>query len=176
MTGRAHPLFDEAWRLYEQSFPANERRTLADHLRALEDPAFFACAAAESGALCALAFFWQQPEFTYLEHLAVNPALRGGGVGTHVVQWLLRTSTTPLILEIEPPGDDISRRRSHFYERLGFVPAPYPHWQFPYQPGTTGAPLCLMTRPAITQAQYGAFYRYLTQHVLQYTACQFRPR
>ena len=34
--------WEEAWKLYEESFPRKETRSLADHLRALEDPRFTA--------------------------------------------------------------------------------------------------------------------------------------
>ena len=173
ITSPSHPLFDAAWQVYERSFPANERRTREDHQRALGDAAFHACAAVENGQLIAIAFYWQTAEFTYLEHLAVNSAMRGTGCGTRVLQALLDETQSPLILEIEPPEDDVCRRRKHFYERLGLVMGDFPHWQFPYQPGTEGAPLCIMAKPAISAAQYGAFYRSLLGRVLIYTA--YRP-
>ena len=173
ITSPSHPFFEVAWRVYEQSFPKNERRTQEDHVRALCDPAFHACAAVENGQLLVIAFFWQTAEFTYLEHLAVSPAMRGTGCGTRVLQALLDETSAPLILEIEPPEDDVCRRRKHFYERLGLVMGDFPHWQFPYQPGTEGSPLCIMARPAISRTQYDAFYRFLLEHVLIYTA--YRP-
>ena len=169
ITSLSHPLFDETWRVYEQSFPASERRTREDHLRALEDAAFHACAAVENGLLLAIVFYWQTEAFTFLEHLAVDSPMRGTLCGTRALQKLFAETPAPLILEIEQPADEATRRREHFYERLGFALQPYPHGAFSYQERTVCVPLCLMARPAITQAQYEAFHRFFTGHVLTYT-------
>ncbi len=172
ITSRAHPLFDAAWQIYEASFPAAERRSFSDHLRALSDPAFYTCAAVDGGALCAIVFFWQTEDFLYLEHFAVDPAARGAGYGTKALQALIDASRVPLILEIEQPVDALTRRREHFYARLGLRLQPYPHGAFAYQAGTVCVPLRIMARPDITQAQYDAFYRFFAGHVLPYTACR----
>ena len=39
------------------------------------------CAAAEDGALCAIAFYWMHGGELFLEHLAVASELRGRGIG-----------------------------------------------------------------------------------------------
>lgn len=172
ITSRSHALFDAAWRIYEASFPVAERRSFSDHLRALADPAFHACAAVDGGALCAIVFFWQTADFVYLEHLAVGPAARGAGCGTKALQALMDTSSAPLILEIEQPVDAITRRREHFYERLGLKLQPYAHGAFSYQAKAVCPTLCIMAKPDITQAQYDAFYRFFAGRVLPCTAYQ----
>ena len=58
MTGPEHPLYAAAWALYEAAFPANERRDAEWQARALAQDAYHMCAAAEDGALCAIAFYW----------------------------------------------------------------------------------------------------------------------
>lgn len=170
---RAHPLFDAAWRIYEASFPASERRSFSDHLRALSDPAFYACGAVDGGALCAIVFFWRTEDFVYLEHLAVDPAARGSGCGSRALQALMDASGAPLILEIEQPVDETTRRREHFYKRLGLKLQPYAHGAFSYQAKAVCPTLCIMAKPDITQAQYDAFRRFFTGRVLAYTA--YRP-
>lgn len=170
ITSKEHPLFDEAWRIYQQSFPDSERRTLCEHLRALADEAFYACAAVEQGRLCAIVYYWQQESFVFLEHLAVDPALRGTSCGTRALQLLLAQSELPLILEIEQPVDEVKRRRRHFYERLGLTVQPYAHRAVAYQKNTVCDALCLMAKPAISQQQHAAFERFFATRVLQYTA------
>lgn len=116
--GASHPLFEASFTLYEASFPPNERRTREDHLRALQDADFFPLGAVEDGKLLADVFLWETEDFCYLEHFAVQPSLRGHGTGSTILRQLL-TQDKPLILEIEPPDDEITCRRKHFYERNG---------------------------------------------------------
>lgn len=116
--GASHPLFEASFTLYEASFPPNERRTREDHLRALQDADFFPLGAVEDGKLLADMFLWETEDFCYLEHFAVQPSLRGHGTGSTILRQLL-TQDKPLILEIEPPDDEITCRRKRFYERNG---------------------------------------------------------
>lgn len=105
--GASHPLFEASFTLYEASFPPNERRTREDHLRALQDADFFPLGAVEGGKLLADVFLWETEDFCYLEHFAVQPSLRGHGTGSTILRQLL-TQDKPLILEIEPPDDEIT--------------------------------------------------------------------
>ncbi len=174
MTTESNPHFEAAFSLYESAFPSNERRTRSDQLRAMENRAFFACAAVEKNEVLAAVFYWQTEAFTYLENFAVRPDLRGSGIGTEILNKLL-SGTQPLILEIEPPVDAVTIRRKHFYERLGLQLHSFPHLQYPYQLGGDPAPLCIMAKPAITQTQYDAFFAWLKDVVLFYTEYEKRP-
>ncbi|MFQ7502317.1 MAG: GNAT family N-acetyltransferase [Alistipes finegoldii] len=69
-------------------------------------------------------FHWGADGYRYVEHLAVSPALRGQNMGSAALSAFCR-KVGRVILEIDPPVDDISIRRLHFYERLGFVANPY---------------------------------------------------
>ena len=83
---------------------------------------------------------------------------------------LLRERGRNVILEIDPPADDISRRRKGFYERCGFVENPYPHIHPPYHAENHGHNLVVMSCPrALKAAEYDAFAEYLTNTVM--SAC-----
>lgn len=163
-----HPLFDVSMTLYEQSFPANERRTRADHIRALQEPDFRPLGAVEDGRLLALAFCWDTPGFRYFEHFAVQPELRSGGIGGAILERLLQTDK-PFILEIEPPEDELTCRRKRFYERHGLRAQPYAHVQLPFQGSAPIVPLVIMARPDISAAQCTEFQQFLRTHVVPYT-------
>ena len=94
MTGPEHPLYAAAWALYEAAFPANERRDAEWQARALAQDAYHMCAAAEDGALCAIAFYWMHGGELFLEHLAVASELRGRGIGYEPV-WSIGPGKTP---------------------------------------------------------------------------------
>lgn len=74
----------------------------------------------------------------------------------------------PIVLEIEPPQDDISRRRRAFYERCGFCTTEHAHLQPPYHAGQAELPLVVMSYPrAIDAAEYAAFNRFLRGYVMR---------
>ena len=71
------------------------------------------------------------------------------------------------LLEIDPPVDDIARRRQGFYQRCGFAVNPYPHVHPPYRPEYPGHELVVLSSPrALTPAEYGAFACYLSAVVM----------
>ena len=164
----AHPLFDASLALYETSFPPNERRTREDHLRALQDADFFPLGAVEDGKLLADVFLWETEDFCYLEHFAVQPDLRGRGTGSTLLRQLLQREK-PLILEIEPPEDELTCRRKRFYERNGLRAQPYRHVQLPFQGGDPIVPLVIMANRDLTAQQCRAFQQYLLNRVVRYT-------
>lgn len=50
---------------------------------------------------------WETQEFIYVEHLCILPQLRGQHCGSRALE-LLEQRGKPVILEIDPPIDDIS--------------------------------------------------------------------
>ena len=72
-----------------------------------------------------------------------------------------------VVLEIDPPVDEIARRRQGFYQRCGFAVNPYPHVHPPYRPEYPGHELVVLSSPrALTPAEYGAFACYLSAVVM----------
>ena len=174
-------LWNQAWKLYETSFPVHERRREEDHLRAMQESEFHCTAAVrrgENGApptLLALFFYWEHGPMIYIEHLAVDPALRGQNIGSALLSHFLANhveSTT--LLEIEPPTDETTRRRLRFYRRLGFVVNDYEYIHPSYGTGPAH-PLTILSYPqAITREAFDRFLDYMQTKVLTYSA--FHPR
>ena len=61
--------------------------------------------------------YWETPDFRYIEHFCILPALRGQRYGSRALSML--PNDRPVILEIDPPVDEIAIRRKAFYERCG---------------------------------------------------------
>ena len=154
--------------LYHTSFPINEQRTDADHKAALEDERFYCLSAWEGEDFLGLLFCWKMKELFYVEHFAVNTQMRGSGIGSRLLADFCKDK--PLVLlEIDPPQDEISQRRLRFYERLGFVQNPYPHRHPPYRRGFEAHPLRVMTWPRATSRQeYDGFFDELRNSAMQY--------
>lgn len=106
--------------------------------------------------------WWNFSDVRYIEHLATFPRLRGKGYGQRILRDFFSASDVPVLLEVEPPTDDVSKRRIGFYQRTGFVLNAHPYTHPPYKKGGAHVPLMLMTYPApLTDSELACF---LEQH------------
>ncbi|WP_246853498.1 GNAT family N-acetyltransferase [Rufibacter aurantiacus] len=145
----ATPGFSQAWQLYEEAFPLEERRTLAQQTELLSNPAYRFLSITDQEEFAGFFGVWQLPEFTFLEHFAVLPSLRGKGTGARALTVLLETLLQPLVLEVETPHSEIAQRRIRFYERLGFRLNDFEYRQPPYVARMPWVPLLLMSYPSL---------------------------
>ena len=158
--------------LYESAFPADERRSTEEWMRYAQEKEnfhvypFFDVNAHE---LCGFISFWEFEDFTYVEHFAVKEPYRGQGTGQMVFGIFLSlydARSLPVILEVEPPTDDLTRRRIWFYERCGMELLPYDYTQPPYSPQQQPLPLRLMcSNRRITEEQVKHFVQCIHEQV-----------
>ncbi|MBY9081135.1 GNAT family N-acetyltransferase [Paenibacillus sp. HN-1] len=138
--------FDSLYRLMEASFPPTEFRTYEGQKRLLEDKRYRVIAKkGPDGQTNAFIAVWEFPEFRFLEHTAVDPSLRGQGVGGRMLSAFAAESSIPVLLEVEPPETEWASRRIGFYERLGFTLNPYPYEQPPLRKNQAPLPLLIMS-------------------------------
>lgn len=160
--------WQRVWKLYEESFPAAERRKEADHLRACADRRFFPLSAWEGRELIGLLFFWEWDSYRYVEYLAVNPDLRSQGFGSQILHHL-RESGHTIILEVDPLINELSVRRLQFYERSGFVLTPYRFIHLPYRLEAQLQELLILSYPQmITRQQHEDFLLFAEHEVIAY--------
>lgn len=163
LTIKDENLFSRAFSLYESAFPAPERRDAPEHRRILENPDYRPAVILEKGQFAGILFYWERSEFVFLEHFATLPALRGQGLGAKALE-LLKQKGKPVLLEIEPPEDTLTRRRYGFYRRNGFVMNPHRHIQPKYRREDPPLELKLLSYPApVDDAFYRRFRTYLSQ-------------
>lgn len=141
--------------LYESSFPVEERRPWPE-IGALHDgdARFTLYVLRRGGERVGMISVWRFDGFRYVEHFAVEPSMRGTGIGRRAIDRLISIDSSPVVLEVEPPvgaADDMTRRRVRFYEGGGFSAFPLFHYvQPPYAPGLPSVRLMLMsTSPGI---------------------------
>lgn len=153
------PHFEEAWRIYNDNFPHEERRTLAHKETALNDEKCYFELFTENGKSVGIACYWIFDEYLYVEHLAIDKAAQGGGYGTKLLDYFKKESPGIVILEIEPVVDDITARRQRFYERFGFVVNEHKHILPQYHDDSPDdMEMVLMTYPApIDDALFARF-------------------
>lgn len=136
---------NEALRLlYEQSFPPEERRDWS--LLPVDNPAFSLMEVVDDDGVTGFITLWHFDGFAYVEHFAINPSRRGGGLGSQILSLL----EGAVILEVEPAGSTPeAERRIGFYERNGFRLLDVPYVQPPYSAGMPELELRLMLRGEI---------------------------
>lgn len=136
---------EKACRLYESAFPECERRPTEAWLALMKnEPAFHAMAIGSECLFVGFLTYWQMSGYVYVEHFAIVPEARGGGIGEHMmVQFLQKHSR--LVLEAEPPTDEMVQRRIGFYRRCGLEMSERPYEQPPYHPEAPFVPLVLMS-------------------------------
>ncbi len=143
--------------LYETAFPVDERRDFAEVLRLFgQKRAFDMQVVYADGKPVGLISLWSWAGWRYVEHFAVDSSCRGKGIGAEVLRQLQLADNRPLVLEVEQPVDDLSRRRVEFYKRSGFVlHESFAYVQPPYDAGRRSLPMCLMTWGAAPEADLG---------------------
>ncbi len=158
-------MYKWAMDLLAVSFPATERRDDDLQQRVMSHPDYRLCAIMDGETPVGVVGYWETANFVYFENFCVMPQKRNGGYGSATLQ-LLTQNPKPFILEIEPPVDDLTRRRKAFYERNGMVENPYPHVQPHYRRGDPDLPLVIMTyKTQISPSQYADFRHYLDENV-----------
>ena len=157
--------FSDAFALYESAFPEAERRNICEQERALTNPNYHFDLILEGDILLGVMLYWETDEFVFLEHFATKPEIRGKGVGASALNLLIAKGKT-VLLEIEPPINEITNRRYDFYKRSGFVMNPYYHIQAKYHLGDEDLELKILSYPEVlTEKQYRDFYEYMTREI-----------
>ncbi|MDR2911369.1 MAG: GNAT family N-acetyltransferase [Bacteroidales bacterium] len=157
-----HALFMQAWQLYRKSFPPEERRRLNTQRKIMNHRQYHFELITDNNMFVGFILWWGFNDVRYIEHLATMPHLRGKGYGQRILNSFITASNIPVLLEVEHPADNISRRRIGFYQRAGFVLNEHKYSHPPYKKGGQYVSLMLMTCPdAITGEQ---LKRFLKQH------------
>lgn len=142
--------FPEIYRIMQASFSDDEYRPYDEQLALFEEPEY-RIYYMPAGFLAV----WEFESFIYIEHFAVDPALRNSGTGSAMLQELVKQYQKPICLEVELPEDELTRRRIGFYERNGFVFNEYPYIQPPISKGKSPVPLRIMTyKSEITREEF----------------------
>lgn len=137
--------------LYESAFPPEERRAYSGvsalvHFISEKEGRFQILVVKEADEFVGFVTYWTFPDYVYVEHVAVSAEHRGNKIGSAIFQHLYEVVGDKILLEVEHPTTEQSRRRLRFYERLGFLSHPdIDYLQPPYQRFLPSVPLMLMT-------------------------------
>lgn len=139
--------FDKVFHIMELSFPEDEFRTYEEQKALLENAHYqiYILPDESRDDIKAFVAVWEFDKIVYIEHLAVNPEFRNGGLGALILQELINCSDKQICLEVEPPKETMAIRRIGFYERNGFFLNEYDYMQPAISKGRRPIPLLIMT-------------------------------
>ncbi len=141
-----HSDFEQIWEIMDASFPRDEHRPREEQEALFDEPSYRVYGVRErDGGLIAFLAVWELGEIVFLEHFAVHPSYRNGGIGGKILSELVETVSGQVCLEVELPETELARRRIAFYERNGFFYHDYPYVQPALSKGQGSIPLRIMT-------------------------------
>ncbi|WP_439182243.1 GNAT family N-acetyltransferase [Carboxylicivirga taeanensis] len=157
--------FNRCWKLYTQAFPEDERRELDVQNKIMASDRYHFEAVFYQEQLAGFILWWQFDGLLYIEHLATFESLRGKGLGKMIIEGMQARTKDLLILEVEPPVNELNQRRINFYSRLGLVLNSYNYQQPPLRRGGEAVELLLMSFPQkMSQSQLEKFKEQFNKH------------
>lgn len=171
LTSAADEAFKPAFDLYGVSFPIHEQRLIESQCGIMTHPEYhFDLIYDDGGEWCGNMLYWETADFIYVEHFCILPERRGQRCGQRALAILGEKGKT-VILEIDPPANEISVRRKGFYERCGYHANPFAHVHPPYRAGFAGHRLVIMSYPReLSQDEYDRFNEHLKSVVMRQAA------
>lgn len=102
--------------------------------------------------------------------MAVNPQMRGKRIGSKLLgDFIAANAGKTVVLEIDPPEDEVSKRRLAFYERVGFTNTGRIFRHPSYNKNGTGHDLLILSYPGeLDETAYRKFTETVTEKVLKY--------
>lgn len=150
--------FDEAWKIYEDSFPSVEKRTLREQKKIMSDKRYSTKVFLDQENVVGILFSWKFKKYIFIEHFAVCSLSRGNSYGSKILSDFLSKHDN-VFLEIEPFSDHNSKRRYEFYKRFGFVLNEHKHFQVPFRKGAKELELLLLSlNNSISNKEYKNLY------------------
>ncbi len=145
ITDALDPAFQRLMFLYEEAFPAEERRSFKQlpELLQYENNMYFNEVKCD-GKLAGLFVYWNFGDFYYLEHLAVFPEMRNKQIGQQILDWVKEHLKGIRLLEVEPAETEMAIRRINYYQRNGYIVLDKTYMQPPYEAGGEDFPLWIM--------------------------------
>jgi ribosomal protein S18 acetylase RimI-like enzyme len=148
-----HPALPFIRSLYEAAFPVAEHRSWTQLLAMLPHHAMQLSVIQDAATPIGFVIAWSFEQWQYLEHLAIDPLQRGKQYGSRLLKQLIQEADGNILLEVEPPLNDLAQRRIQFYQRAGFHTLPFPYQQPPYRSGGPPLPMQLMSLLPLTDSK-----------------------
>lgn len=167
LTSTNDVLFKKAFDLYQASFPEHQQRLFENQIEALNNSEYHCNVILEKDVFIGIIFYWKTEQYTYIEHFAIDPDMRGNSFGSRCIKKFCDVHSL-VILEIDPPIEPTSIRRKNFYMRLGFQENDYQHKHPGYRKQNLPHELVILSFPrSISDIEYTEFDEYLKNTIMK---------
>lgn len=139
--------FDPIYTEMEKNFILEERRDKNDAEKLFDKAEYVIYHTKKDGKYIGFVTVWELSDFAFIEHFVTYEKYRSKGYGSEVLA-KLKEKYGVLVLEAEPPQNDMQKRRIAFYERNGFCQNPQRYIQPSYRKDGRGVELVLMSFPS----------------------------
>ena len=139
--------FHEAWELYQEAFPLEERRLLDDQIRVFNKSNYHFDVMINEKELIGFLLWWDFEKHRFIDHFATSKQHRNKGFGKLILNRFMNRNEKPILLEVELPTSAINQRRIKFYERIGFKLNQHYYEMPPLKEGQSPLQLLLMSYP-----------------------------
>lgn len=145
--------FDRIYEIMDSSFPDNEMRTKEKFYNMFTQNEHYNVFCIgnkqnkQNNANDVIGFIvvWDLKDFIFLENFAIDKSVRGQGLGGDLLNYIIDLYKKDVILEVELPESDITRRRIKFYERHNFIYNDFDYLMPPLKEGDDFLPLKIMS-------------------------------
>ncbi len=108
--------FSQAWEIYLEAFPPEERKTLDAQTKLMNNPLYHYDVIIIEEELIGFVLWWDLDSVRFIDHFATASKHRNKGFGKMILENFAKNHVKPVLLEVEFPYSDINKRRIKFYE------------------------------------------------------------
>ncbi len=122
--------FDKAYDILESSFIPAELKPRGVLRKQWTEGKVSIWGIEDNEYLAGVITLWVFSDFVFVENFAVDESLRNKGIGARLLKEVVeKHKDKRIVLEVEPPENDLQKRRIIFYERNGFTLSPFRYIQ-----------------------------------------------
>ena len=139
--------FEDVYNIMDEAFPIDEHRKKENQKKLLKNKSYKIHGLYDDKKIIAFVASWELEKFIFIEHFAVHKDYRNKKIGENLLKTFLGLKNKNIILEVEPPLNDLKIRRINFYKRCGFCLNNYEYMQPSYEKKQKQIPLKIMSYP-----------------------------
>lgn len=138
--------FEKVYDIMSESFPLEEFRTKEGQKKLLEKNDYnIAVVKNEKNKIIGLIAYFDFQTYIHIDHFAVAKSERGKGIGRKFFREFKKFIGKNITLEVEPPQNNISKRRIAFYNTMGLKLFSFKYFQPPLRKEFGNTPLMIMS-------------------------------
>lgn len=120
--------FDRFYQILSNNFPTKEIKEYNYMKDTFHAGLYQVLTLKDNDQIVGIMSFYQHDDFRFIDYFAIDGSLKGKGMGSKMLKYFINLDDKMVILEVEHPEDEQSKRRIAFYQRNGL----YLNDQFEY--------------------------------------------